>query len=109
MSVYKIAIGNSFRFVRAINNFEARFIASRIWNNGKPVHAVSMGQQSPEIGGAVYNRIVHGDGEKDTALFIARRSTGKLTQKVNSFYKTSEVGKDKKIAIGLKALAIIGF
>ena len=73
--IFQLAAVNSVRLIRAASALEARLIAYRIWHIKSPVVS-DLGQQCPDIGEAGYNRVVH--GEADTALFIARRTTGKI-------------------------------
>jgi hypothetical protein len=76
--IFKLAAINSVRLIRAASALEARSIAYRLWHIKSPA-VVDLGQQCPDIGEAGYNRVVHGDA--DTALFIARRTTGKIADR----------------------------
>lgn len=89
MAVYRITVGSSFRYIRAVNALAAAIEAARVWNKGVRPHVENIGNYAPDIGRLVYNRIVcpPEDVEDYDIIQYTRRSTGKLTTKENSFYR----------------------
>lgn len=89
MSVYKITSGLIARYMRA----ESAAAAAMGAYNAFHLHDVTVqniGNKSPDIGAAGYNRIVRPpeDVEDYDVIQYIRKTTGKKTGNVNGYYKT---------------------
>lgn len=88
MQVYKTIIGHSVRYIRAASREAARLESSRIWK-GVCNAVFPMGEVAPDIGHVGYDRVCHAtEGEAEyNPLPIAKKASGKLNSKFNSFYR----------------------
>jgi hypothetical protein len=92
MQVYKIAVGNSFRFIRAMSAIEARLIAAKVWGL-KLIHgSTGIGQQAPDIGARGYDLAVN---RLDLAVNIRAMQKAGSDSGRRAFYMPSEAKKTR--------------
>lgn len=72
MSVYRVAVGGCFRYIRAESALQARLSAFRLWGKGKPLPVQDIGTMAPEIGRRGYEQAVQKE-----PLYIMRQPSGK--------------------------------
>ena len=75
MQVYRIGL---YHYIRAESALRARVRAFKVWGY-KDIQPVAIGQEAPEIGRSGYNEAAH-----NAPLFIARNSTGKVSDRVSA-------------------------